>query len=151
MLLLLGLTHVSLLTLLIVVGWLFALGIRARMTWNTNKVGFNFVQIALGFWTFVALASLFFAIQQGLLGQPDMQIVGNGSYHQYLHWYQDRSEPTLPQAWIISVPLFIYRGLMLLWALWLSFALLGWLRWGWQCFSHDGIWRHIDFKLPSKR
>jgi hypothetical protein len=40
---------------------------------------------------------------------------------------------------------------MLLWALWLSFALLGWLRWGWQCFSQDGIWRQVDLKLSSHR
>jgi hypothetical protein len=33
----------------------------------------------------IALSSLFFAIEQDLLGQPDMQIVGNGSYQQYLH------------------------------------------------------------------
>ena len=34
-----------------------------------------------------------------------------------------------------------YRLLMLAWALWLAFALLGWLRWGWQCLASDGLWR----------
>jgi hypothetical protein len=100
--------------------------------------------------TTIALSSLFFAIEQGLLGQPDMQIVGNGSYQQYLHWYQDHNGEILPQPWVLSLPLFVYRVLMLLWALWLAFTLLRWLRWGWQCFSRDGIWRHIKLASSSK-
>lgn len=150
-LLFLGLTQASMLTMVVVVGWLIALGLREKRIWTESRVGFNFVQIGLGFLTLVALTSLFFAIEQGLLGQPDMQIVGNGSYRQYLHWYQDHSGEVLPQAWVISVPLFIYRTLMLLWSLWLAFALLGWLRWGWQCFSRDGIWRHVNLEMSSKR
>jgi len=35
---------------------------------------------------------------------------------------------------------------MLLWALWLAFSLLRWLRWGWACFSESGIWRPIRRK-----
>jgi hypothetical protein len=30
--------------------------------------------------------------------------------------------------------------LILVWALWLSFALLRWLPWVWQCFAKDGFW-----------
>jgi len=37
-----------------------------------------------------------------------------------------------------------YRLLMLAWALWLAFALLGWLRWGWQCFSRNGLWKKVQ-------
>jgi len=148
-LLFLGLTQASMVTLIAVVGWLIALGLRQKRPWMESRAGFNFVQIGLGFWTLIALSSLFLAIEQGLLGQPEMQIVGNGSYSNYLHWYQDHSGDVLPQAWVISVPLYIYRGLMLLWALWLAFALLGWLRWGWQCFSQDGIWRHVTLDMSS--
>lgn len=36
-----------------------------------------------------------------------------------------------------------HRGLMLAWALWLAFALLNWLRWGWTVFARDGLWRAI--------
>ncbi|MBI2993807.1 MAG: hypothetical protein HYY48_06475 [Gammaproteobacteria bacterium] len=58
-----------------------------------------------------------------------------------MNWYQDRSGPLLPQAWILSVPLWVYRALMLAWALWLAFALLRWLKWGWSCWSRDGYWK----------
>jgi len=38
----------------------------------------------------------------------------------------------------------VYRLTMLLWALWLASALLGWLNWGWACFSEGGLWRSPD-------
>jgi heme A synthase len=70
--LLLGLTQASMLTLAIVVGWLLVLGLREKRSWQESRIGFNFVQIGLGILTIIALSSLFFAIEQGLLGQPDM-------------------------------------------------------------------------------
>jgi hypothetical protein len=30
---------------------------------------------------------------------------------------------------------------MLLWALWLSFALLRWLPWAWRQYASEGVWR----------
>jgi len=86
---------------------------------------------------------LFFSIQQGLLGTPEMQIAGNGSSAHVLRWYQDRIAATPPGGWLLSVPLLVYRLAMLVWALWIAQALVGWLRWGWSCFSHGEIWRPI--------
>ena len=37
--------------------------------------------------------------------------------------------------------MWIYKMLILAWALWLSFALVRWLPWAWKCFSSDGLWR----------
>jgi len=39
------------------------------------------------------------------------------------------------------VPMWIYKVLILAWALWLSFALLRWLPWAWREFVADGLWR----------
>jgi membrane protein YdbS with pleckstrin-like domain len=47
----------------------------------------------------------------------------------------------MPQPWVLSLPLFVFRILMLLWALWLAYSLLKWLRWCWQCFTEGGIWK----------
>jgi hypothetical protein len=44
---------------------------------------------------------------------------------------------------VFSLPILAYRALMLLWALWLSLALLQWLRWGWECFSSGNLWRPL--------
>jgi hypothetical protein len=72
-----------------------------------------------------------------------MQIAGNGSHAGLLNWYQDRASPLLPQAWVLSVPLLVYRLLMLAWALWIAQALLRWLRWGWEAFGAGGYWRPL--------
>ena len=37
--------------------------------------------------------------------------------------------PPLPAATALSLPLWVYQGAILLWALWLANALIGWLRW----------------------
>lgn len=142
-----GLTQVPLWMALVVVGWLLALGLRGR--WQHAEAGrlFNLAQIGLVLLTLLALSYLFFAIQQGLLGLPDMQISGNNSHGNTLRWYQDRSEGALPRAWVLSVPLLVYRLLMLAWALWLAFALLRWLRWGWGCFSSHGLWRPFNLRV----
>lgn len=91
--------------------------------------------------TLAAGAALLGAIEQGLLGPPDMQITGHGSSAHQLIWYQDRVAGPLPSAWVISAPLLFYRGLMLAWALWLALAVLQWMGWAWNCFSAGGLWR----------
>jgi hypothetical protein len=136
-----GLTQTSIWVAVIVVGWLLALGARTRLPEATGRIRFNFIQVGLVFLTVAALIMLFHAVRHGLLGLPEMQIGGNGSTAQSLNWYQDRSAAELPRARVYSVPLWFYRALMLAWALWLAFALLGWLKWGWGCFSRGGYWK----------
>jgi hypothetical protein len=75
-----------------------------------------------------------------------MQIAGNGSSNLQLNWMQDRIGATMPQPWAVSVPLYVYRSLMLLWAMWLAWSLLTWLRWAWQCYGKGGIWKPIDWR-----
>ncbi|TGO02490.1 hypothetical protein PN36_24175 [Candidatus Thiomargarita nelsonii] len=70
-----------------------------------------------------------------------MHIAGNGSDSDYLRWYEVSTAGILPQVWVYSWSMWIYRIAMLLWALWLSFALLGWLRWGWEC-THR-LWKTL--------
>lgn len=137
-----GLSQSPMLPAAVVVGWLFLLGARGRWAQRFDNARlFNALQLAIGVATLLALASLFAAVEQGLLGRPDMQIAGNFSYGNTLNWYQDSAVAAYPQGRVVSVPLLVYRLLMLAWALWLAFALLGWLRWGWQCLSADGLWR----------
>ncbi|MFM8330874.1 MAG: hypothetical protein ACKN9T_04230, partial [Candidatus Methylumidiphilus sp.] len=140
-LLLLGLSQVDLPLAACVVGWLFALGWRGRRGAGLGDNSFNLAQLALPLLSLIALLCLFEAVRQGLLGLPCMQIGGNQSTASSLNWYQDQSPAQPPQAWILSVPLWVYRALMLLWALWLANALLGWLRWGFGCYAAGGLWR----------
>jgi hypothetical protein len=144
-----GLSQTSVWLGLVIVGWLVALGARARLPAETEVHRFQLVQIGLGVLTVIALYLLVIAVQQGLLGLPEMQITGNGSSAYDLRWYQDRAGAVLPGAWALSVPLIVYRLLMLAWALWLAFAVLRWLRWGWGCYSTNGVWKK-DEKISMK-
>jgi hypothetical protein len=139
-LLLVGLSQIPMAAAGLVIAWLMLLGWRSSQASEKTRF-FNFLQVCLGLLTLSALGVLFTAVAQGLLDAPDMRVTGNQSSAFALNWYQDRSASTLPDASVISLPLIVYRLLMLAWALWLASALLNWLKWGWLCFSSNGLWR----------
>jgi hypothetical protein len=142
MLLALGLTQVPLPTALIVVGWLFFLVWRGRESFlGQRPVTYNFLQIILIGLTVVSLGIFVAVVGEGLLGAPEMFILGNGSSRTCLNWFQPRSGAMLPQPGCVTVSIWWYRILMLLWALWLAVSLLRWLRWGWDQFSSGGCFR----------
>jgi hypothetical protein len=136
-----GLSLAQVWVLVLVAGWLLALGLRWQLDAQGPRWRYNLIQVALGLLTLGALVALLGAVSQGLLGTPEMQIMGNGSEGQWLRWYQDRGGPELPQVTVFSVPMWVYRGLMLGWALWLAYRLLAWLRWGWEGYSRPVLWR----------
>ncbi len=134
-----------------VVVWLLALGWRRERGAALGAAwSFDLLQIGLVALTCAALVALFGSIQQGLLGTPEMQIAGNGSSAGMLRWYEDRVAALLPQASFVSVSLWFYRLAMLGWALWVASALVGWLRWGWECFSHAELWRPLREKRGER-
>lgn len=150
-----GLSQSQILGVLLVAAWLVLLARRGRWATRTeqteviNPLGFNLSQLALAILTLAALSILLAGVQQGLLGPPAMQVAGNGSSAYQLEWYQDRSAGALPVAEVISAPLWLYRSLMLAWSLWLAYAVLRWLRWGWGCFGAGGLWRSLP-RAPAK-
>jgi hypothetical protein len=137
-----GLTQVSVPTAALVVVWLLALGWRGAVGARVHRWWlFDLMQLVLVVATVTGLVVLFRAVEQGLLGQPDMQIAGNGSTAAVLRWTQDRVAGPLPRPLVVSLPLLVYRLAMLAWALWLATALLGWFRRGWAAFGSGGLWR----------
>jgi hypothetical protein len=127
--------------LLLFAVWVFVFEWRSRWTADTRPWVFNGVQLLLVLLTLAALGSLLAAIPNGLLGSPDMRVAGAGSHGGLLDWFHDRVEPALPQPFVISVSIWFYKAAMLAWALWLSFALVRWVRWAWQAGSAQGFWR----------
>jgi hypothetical protein len=134
----LGLSTFSWWVLIVFGAWLFVLDrrheIRIQERWQ-----FNAAQVLLAVFSLVALAVLVSAIPYGLLGQPDMGVI-NGR-PDLLPWFMDRTAPQLPQPFVLSVSIWFYKLAMLLWALWLSFALLRWLPWAWRQYTSEGVWR----------
>jgi hypothetical protein len=151
-LLLIGLSQGPLWAAAVVVALWLLLGMRGCIGADLPAHRFQLMQIGLALLTIAAAALLFDAVAQGLLGYPDMQVAGNGSYDHHLHWYQDRfgdrEGEGLSAVSVLSVPIWVYRLLMLLWALWLANALLGWLRWGWAQYTHQGLWKKAQRKPP---
>ena len=142
MLLAIGLTQVPLPAALIVVGWLFFLVWRGSPTFTSlPTLRFNLLQVFLIFLTLCALGVFVAVVGAGLLGSPEMFIVGNGSTSAVLRWYQASSGELLPQPECLSVSIWWYRIFMLVWALWLAASLIRWLRWGWHQFSAGGCFR----------
>ncbi len=143
MLLALGLTQVFLPAALAVVAWLFLLQWRgeagfARLT-PTGHNGFQALLLGL---TLAALVTLVAVVAEGLLGDPEMFILGNGSSRTALRWFQARCEAgPLPRPGAVTVSVWWYRLLMLAWALWLAASLLRWLRRGWENFNRGGAFR----------
>ena len=147
MLLSIGLTQIWLPLALLVVGWLFLLAWRGRESflrlppWVHNLWQLFLIVLTLG-----VLGIFITIVAEGLLGQPEMFISGNGSTRSLLRWYEARCAGMLPQPQCFSISIWWYRLLMLLWALWLAAALIRWLLWGWQQFSSGSCFR----RRPAK-
>jgi hypothetical protein len=121
-----GLTQVPAAYALIVVAWFIAFAAREKYLPKVEKpVRFNLAQIGLVGLSCAAATVMVYAISRGLLGVPDMAIAGNGSSATSLRWFQDSSAAVLPRAWVLSVPMWVYRVLMLAWALWIASATIG--------------------------
>lgn len=140
MLLGVGLSTVAVEVSLLIVAWFFVMQKRSTLSPMMGKRLFNLMQLGLAFLSVAVFASFISSIPMGLLGHPDMGIQGNGSSRFLLRWYQDLVGDTLPEVSIISLPIWGYRVVMLLWSLWLAYALMRWMRWGWNCFSNGGLW-----------
>jgi hypothetical protein len=137
----LGLSTFSWIALLIFAAWLFVMSWWKKYEPKFEPQQFNLVQLVLGLFSIVAIFGLVSAIPDGLLGTPDMRVETYSFGSGQLQWFQDQADSALPQASVFSIPLIYYKAAMLLWALWLSFALLRWLPWAWQCYTAHGLWK----------
>ena len=138
----LGLSQIPPLGALVVVGFVFALVMRQQRQPASAGV-FDLMQLGLVAWAVVSLALLYAAIHTGLLFRPDMQVAGNGSSDTILRWYADRVTGSTPAAGVMSLPLWVYRVGMLVWALWLAAGLVRAIGWGWRAFGEGGLWRKL--------
>ncbi|MEI6323023.1 MAG: hypothetical protein WCP60_07985 [bacterium] len=139
LLLLLGLTQVNLVPALAVVLWFFLFSWRGRMEWEGKEVLRNIFQLFLIGLTLTFFGVMILLLNEGLLGSPRMFIIGNYSHAWMLQWSEPRCGNVLPQPGCLTISIWWYRLLMLLWALWLASSMVRWLPWAWKQFSHGGI------------
>jgi hypothetical protein len=107
-----------------------------------SNVRFNIQQVLLALFTVFAIFLLVFSgIRNGLLSAPDMGIEGVGSGYGTFSWFQDQTPGVLESPAVYSVPMWSYRLLFFVWAGWMAFALVGWLRWAFNAWKANGLWR----------
>jgi hypothetical protein len=129
-------------SIIVVVLW-FLLLYQRQQPWvhRLTRVQFNLMQVFIVLFSLFTFGLLLAAIPNGLIGTPDMGITGNGSSQYALNWFVDRGVGDLQSAWFVSLPIWVYRVLMLVWSLWLVVYILRWLQWAWAAFTLDGHWR----------
>jgi hypothetical protein len=145
----LGVATVTLHGLFLIAVWLLCLQWRQNLKTVASKTRFKWMQFGLFSLSMAALITLLATIPIGLLSSPDMHIKGNGSSAYFLRWYQDMSPDQLAQAWVISLPLWIYKLVMLAWSLWLAASLIRWLAWAWKALGTQGFWYASDIIVTA--
>ena len=146
-----GMSLANLPSTILVAAWLLMLLARQRYSERLQGVSvrsFQLIQVLLALTTIAAFVALAASVPMGLLGTPEMHIVGNGSSAYDYHWFQDQAQQELPGAFVISAPMWLYRVVMLAWSLWLAFAIMRWARWGWTAFTAGGTWKSRPARPP---
>ncbi len=150
----LGLTQVGPYHAVLAVAWILALGARAARPIREGWFWFDLTQVLLAGLTVAGLVCLYAAVETGLLGIPRMQVAGAGSTAFDLAWTWDRTAGALPRPFVVSVPMYVFRIVMLTWSLWLAWSLVKWLKWGVAGFGREGMWRRPprpDLSFPRKK
>lgn len=152
LLLTLGLSQISAPLFFWIIAFFIVMALKRDVLRIASRVQYNVVQVLLAFMAIVSAEGIYAALKKGLLGQPLMIVTGNGSYSTKFNFYLDRVDELLPQPMVYSFPIFVYRLVMLLWALWLAMALLKWSKWLWQGYISEGLWKKkvITDKLDSE-
>lgn len=144
MLLLSGLTQHYAFIWVFVIGWFALFAVRGR--WGSALKGkylFNLGQLALVGSTCIFVGILIGVVYYNLLQNADMQVSGMKSTASTLRWYTDRFQGDSPRVGMYSAPLWVWRGAMLAWSLWIAYALLDWIKWAWTQLTQGGGWRKI--------
>jgi hypothetical protein len=125
----------------IVTGWLFFIGWKDK--YKVSDEGRKAVSLQ---WftlliTLVVLLVFIGSVANGLLSYPRMGVIGQGSSTNSLNWFMDSASNQVPSISIISVPMWWYKAIMLLWSIWVSFSLMGWLKFVIKGFDNKLWWK----------
>jgi hypothetical protein len=147
----LGLSQVPLLGAVAVAGWFFLTSFRAKYEPRSPWLHAGFQLLLVGA-TLAVAAIIVTAAYRGLVLPPDMMVIGGSERH--LSWYVDRAGPTTPTAWIVSAPMFVFRGLMIAWSLWAAWSFVRWMRSAYAAFTTAPVfmplWRTRTFAASAK-
>ena len=108
---------------------------------DTTQIMFNLSQLFLYAFSAVAILSLISVVPISLLSNPSMGIEGYQSYGNTLTWFADKADGQLPSVTILSISVWFYKAMMLVWVIWLSTSILSWIKWAWKTIGIHGYWQ----------
>lgn len=153
LLLLIGLSQSFFITTLIVIGFLLSFGYKDKIVnLKRNSEGeisfkdYNRIQTILATLAILGIITLISVVGKGLIENPEIFVYGINSNKSSLFWYIQSWNGVDKNPWILSVPLDIYRILILSWGVWLAFSLISWIKWMWVVYSKDGYWKQFEAK-----
>jgi hypothetical protein len=127
--------------LMLIALWFASITASGYRSKEMSRLSYNTSQFLLYALSIVAIVSLLSVVPISLLSSPSMGVEGNYSYGNHLQWFSDKTNGLLPQVSVFSISTIFYKGIMLVWVIWLSFAFLGWIKWAWKALGKLGYWR----------
>ncbi len=131
------------------VAWQAWVGWRARRTQETLPKSFNLQQVALAIFTAVTVLASAGAIAFGLLGaEPDMMLRSPPGLS-LMEWLVPQTPAgALEGPTVISLPIWVYQGLLFAWALWFAAWLLQAVKRALAAWLHLGYWHKTTVSQP---
>ncbi|MDY0132007.1 MAG: hypothetical protein RBR53_04990 [Desulforegulaceae bacterium] len=139
-----GLSISALLEIIIVFGFFLAIEYRKNLIPAETKF-FNLIQTGLVFLLVISAIIIYNAVSSGLLGIPEMQVTGNGSYSGNLKWFSDKADNFIPSVFIILAPINLWRLVLFLWSIWISAFLINKTPYIIDSLKHEGFWKKTKF------
>jgi hypothetical protein len=132
-LLLFGLSQTGMNSIVFIILTFMLIGFKSSIYKTDQNIKFyNSYQVLMIIMVFISIIILLMALRQGLLLNPEI-------FSNYqLIWFSEQMKDK--SAWLISLPLWVYRSLMFIWAIWLAYSVAIWSKWIWNKFTHYNIW-----------
>jgi len=137
--------------LMLIAFWFASITASGYRSKEMSRISYNTSQLLLYVLSIVVIVSLLSVVPLSLLSSPSMGVEGNYSYGNHLQWFSDKTNGILPQVSALSISTIFYKGIMLVWVIWLSFASLGWIKWAWKSLGKQDYWRsELSNQLDKK-
>jgi hypothetical protein len=138
--------------LVLIALWFSAVTASQHRPQNMPRVSFNASQALLYILSGLAIISLISVVPISLLSAPSMGIEGYQSYGNNLTWFADKADGILPTVSVLSISIWFYKAIMLMWVIWLSTSLLAWIKWAWKTMGTNGYWKsQLSEKLKQEK
>jgi hypothetical protein len=114
-----GLSTLPVVFLSIPLLWLILLKLHSTNKFELTRMPRALHVLSAFILTGLSMLTFYSIVETGLVNTPPMLIAGNGSSIYNLIWFHDVVSSALPQPYILSLPMWVWRGISLLWSTWL--------------------------------